>query len=270
VPVLVTAAHRPLARRIAARLLDEGGQVRVVADGDVSALRAAGAIVASATPDDEGRLEAAMAEVHTVVHVGGGLTSRDAAAIVHEGEVLARAASNAGVRRVIALSLPGADTAAADPLRRAKATVEHRLAAASPPSVVLRVSLVDTPAVRDLLATGGWPLDVLDAEVAPVQVRDLVELVVAFDRARGSASHGHLVVAADGPWRASVAAYLDRVGVGRPGRGGTVGRRFVDPARTPLVADALAAGPWWSPDPALVDGWTFAGLHPAPPPPAGG
>jgi uncharacterized protein YbjT (DUF2867 family) len=267
VPVLVTAAHRPLARRLAARLLEEGGEVRVAAWGDVSTLRAAGAIVANATPDDEGRLEAALAEVHTLVHVGSGLLARDLAGEVAAAEVVARAASNAGVRRIIALSLPGADTEAAEPLRRAKGRVEAIFAAAAPPSVVLRVSLLDTPATRDALATGGLGTHVLDTPVAPVRVPDLLELVVAFDRARGEASHGHLVVAADGPLRLHLADHLRRLGVDAPGAGGLVGRRFTDPARAPLLRGALTGGPWWTDDPTVLDGWRFAGLEPSSPGP---
>jgi uncharacterized protein YbjT (DUF2867 family) len=267
VPVLVTAAHRPLPRRLAARLLEEGGEVRVAAWGDVSSLRAAGAFVVAGTPDDEGRLEAALAEVHTVVHVGGGLHTRDPDATIAEAEVVAAAAENAGVRRLIALSLPGADTEAGEPLRRAKGEIEARFAAANPPSVVIRVSLLDTPATRDALATAGFAADVLDTEVAPVRVTDLLELVVAFDRARGQASHGHLVVSADGPQRCTIADHLRRIGVTGPGRGSLVGRRFADPARTPLLSGALTGGPWWTDDPAILDGWRFAGIEPGTPGP---
>jgi hypothetical protein len=262
-PVLVTAAHRPLARRIALRLLEEGGEVRAYAHGDTTALRAAGAIVASGEVDDEGRLEAAMAEVHTVVHVGGGLLATAPRQLEREAETVAVAAGNAGVQRLIGLSLPGAGPDAADPLRRAKAAEEARLADADPPSVVLRTSLVDTPAVRDALATAGLGADVLDAvEVAPVRIGDLVELVVAFDRARSRSGRGHLVVAADGPTRMTLRAYLDRVGVVGPGRGGLVGRRLTDEVRAPLLRGALAAGPWVTDDGIAVDGWGFAGLHP--------
>jgi uncharacterized protein YbjT (DUF2867 family) len=270
VPVLVTAAHRPLARRLAARLLEEGGQVRVTATGDVTALRAAGAIVSTAGPDDEGRLEAALAEVHTVVHVGGGLLTSDPAALVADAEVVARAATNAGVRRVIALSLPGADVDADEPLRRAKGEVEAVFAAADPPSVVVRVSLVDTPAIRDALVTSGRLGALADVEVAPVRVADLVELVVAFDRARGQATRGHLVAAADGAVSLPLGEHLRRVGARGPGRGSLVGRRFVDPGSVPLLRGALTAGPWVTRDPAVLDGWRFAGLTPGVVGPAGG
>jgi hypothetical protein len=154
-----------------------------------------------------------------VVHVGSGILARDLAGEVAAAEVLARAASNAGVRRIIALSLPGADTEAAEPLRRAKGRVEATFAAAAPPSVVLRVSLLDTPATRDALATGGLGTHVLATPVAPVRVPDLLELVVAFDRARGEASHGHLVVAADGPLRLRLADHLRRLGIDGAGSG---------------------------------------------------
>ncbi|MEX0835077.1 MAG: hypothetical protein WD010_03230, partial [Nitriliruptor sp.] len=72
-PVLITGAHRPLARRIAAALLEEGGEVRAHTSGDAASLRAGGAIVAGGDADDEGHLESSMAQVHTVVHVGRGV-----------------------------------------------------------------------------------------------------------------------------------------------------------------------------------------------------
>jgi uncharacterized protein YbjT (DUF2867 family) len=265
-PVLVTSAHRPLARRIALRLLQEGGEVRAYAAGDVSPLRAAGAIVASGEVDDEGRLEAAMAQVHTVVHVGGGLFSTAPSRLVRDANVVAVAATNAGVQRLISLSLPGAAAGADDPLRRAKAQVEEVFAGAGPPSVVIRSSLVDTPALRDGLATAGLGAEVLDrVEVAPVRVGDLVELVWAFDEARSRSRSGHLVVSADGPTRMTLRDYLARVGVAGPGGGGLVGRRLTDDVDAPLLRQALIAGPWWTEDPAVVDGWRFAGLHPLAP-----
>ncbi|MFA9444975.1 SDR family oxidoreductase [Egicoccus sp. AB-alg6-2] len=264
-PVLVTGAHRPLARRIALRLLEEGGEVRAYGDGDTAVLRSAGAFVATGTTDDEGRLESALADVHTVVHVGGGLLGRDAEADVAAAEVLVTAATNAGVARLVVLSLPGASADAEDPYRRARGRIEELVAAAAPPSVVIRTSLVDTPAMRDALATAGFGPTVLDTEVAPVDPGDLVELVVAFDRARSRSERGHLLVAADGPVRLSIGDWLGRLGVARPGRGSLLGRRLTDPEQSPLLADALATGPWYSDGPGVLDGWEFAGFHPSPP-----
>jgi uncharacterized protein YbjT (DUF2867 family) len=263
-PVLVTAAHQPLARRLAARLLEEGGEVRVYTSGEVASLRAAGAFVATGTRDDEGRLEAALAQVHTVVHVGGGIATPDPEQLVRDARVLARAATGAEVRRVVMLSLPGADPDAEDPLRAAKGRVEAVLAAIPCPTITLRVGLVDTPLLRDALITSGLEPDLLDTEVAPVRAADVAELVVAFDRARSRSPEGHLVVAADGPQRLSLAGYLDRVSVDRPGRGSLVGRRIPDPAAAERLVSILR-GPWWSTDPTIVDGWSFAGLDPAVP-----
>ena len=265
-PVLVTAADRPLAHRLVTRLLDEGGEVRAYAtSAQLANLRAAGAVVATGALDDEGRLEAAMTDVHTVVHVGGGLFSRDATVLVDAARVVATAAANAGVRRIITLSLPGADPAAAEPLRRAKGEAERLFAAVAPVSIVIRTSLVDTSAVRDALATAGSVDGVPFVPVAPVQVGDVLEVVVAFDRARSEASRGHLVVAADGPERMPIEEYLRRVGLAPPGHGSMVGRRLYDPKRQPLLVPALCGGPWWSDGDDVIDGWKFAGITPCPP-----
>ena len=261
-PVLVTAAHQPLARRIATRLLAEGGEVRAFGHGDTSALRAAGAFVSAGTPDDEGRLEAALAEVHTLVHVGGGLTSSPHD-IVEHARIVARAATAAGVRRVVALSLPGADPTAGEPLRRAKGLVEAVFAEVPCPTVVVRSSVIDTPALRDALVTSGLDADDRGVEVAPVRASDLVDLVVAFDRARSRRTEGHLVVAADGPERCTIAAYLERVGAGGPAPT-RVGRRLAPAERTDRLRRALH-GPWWTEDEVVVDGWRFAGITPGPP-----
>lgn len=262
-PVLVTGAHRPLARRVATRLLEEGGEVRVHGTGDTGALRAAGAIVASGDADDEGHLEASLAQVHTAVHVGRGVLAPAPEVLVAEALVLARAAANAGVQRLILLSVAGADPDAPDPLRAAMGTVEDVVAQAEVPSVALRLSLVDTVRTRDALATAGLSSDEGDVEVAPVLPQDAVELVAAFDRARSSARRGHATFVADGPARMSLATYLDRVGVARPGRGSLVGRRALDPSRVPMLLPSLR-GPWADPGSSLPDAWAFAGLSPGP------
>lgn len=264
-PVLLTSAHRPFARRVALRLLDEGGEVRAYGHGDTSALRAAGAFVASGTPDDEGRLDGACTDVHTVVHVGGGLLDADPHHMVEEVETLLRAVTSAGVRRLIALSLPGASPGAADPVRRAKAQVEARLEAAAIPTVVIRSSLVVTTAIVDALATVGLSDEDRAVTVAPVRPADLAELIVAFDRARSRAPTGHLVVAADGPERISVGELLARRGVGTPGTGTLVGRSL-PPAWLEEQLPQVLQGPWWTDDPVVLDGWGFAQLTPAPVP----
>lgn len=262
-PVLVTGAHRPLARRLAAALLAEGGEVRAHGIGDTAALRAAGAIVAPGTADDEGHLEASLEQVHTAVHVGRGMLAPAPEVLVNEAAVLTRAAANAGVKRLIVLSVAGADPDAPDPLRAAAGSIEEVVADAAVPSVALRLSLVDTPAIRDALATAGLSADEREVEVAPLRVEDVVELVVAFDRARSSARRGHATFVADGAAPLGIGDYLDRVGVARPGRGGLVGRRALDPTRVPMLLPSLR-GPWTQRGSDLPDAWSFTRSAPAP------
>jgi len=266
VPVLVTAGHQPLARRFAIRLLEEGGEVRVASNGDVSALRAAGAFVATADGDDEGRLEAALAQVHTVVHVGGGIATAAPERIASNARTLARAAAGAEVKRIVMLSLPGATPQADDPLRRAKAAAEDVIAEVACQTIVVRVGLVDTPALRDALLTAGLGSELLAREVRPVRMADLLELVVAFDRARAHTQSGHLVVAADGPIPMSVAGYLDRVVGQDAGTVSRIGRRLPDAATVDRLTATLL-GPWSNDEPHLIDGWAFAGLEPGTPGP---
>lgn len=261
-PVLVTSAHQSLARRIAGSLLDDGAQVRLHTPGDVSSLRAAGAYVATGTPDDEGHLEAALTNVHTVVHVGRGADA-DPALIVRDAQVLANAATGAAVERIIMLSLPGAAANADDPLRRAKAAAEAALATVPCPLIVLRVGLVATAWLRDMVATAGLPADVLDTEVAPVGLADVAELVAAFDRARAASPDGKLIVAADGPQRLPLSRYLDAAGVATVGSGSLVGRQVADAAVASRLVSMLR-GRWDAADePGVLDGWKFTGVMPS-------
>lgn len=261
-PVLVAAADLPLGHRIVQRLLADGGEVRAYASADIDlgALRAAGAFVAVGDPDDEGRLEAAMADVHTVVHVEDVLLAADPDALATGLGTLAAAAANAGVRRVIVASLPGAGRDAGDELRRALGRAESALAAAPVPSVVIRPSLVDTVELRDALAATPLADTVRSRMVAPVRPQDLVELVAAFDAMRSRAAEGHAVFAADGAERLTLDSYLEAVGAGD---GRLVGRRYPRPAAHPQLVPALE-GEWLAGEDGVPDAWGFADLRPAP------
>lgn len=260
-PVLVTEADTPLGQRIVLRLLAAGGEVRAYAagEGDLGILRRAGAFVAVGDRDDEGRLEAAMADVHTVVHAQEILLSDSAAALVAGATTAATAAANAGVRRLIALSVPGADPGAADELRRSAGLAERALEWSDVPTVVLRTSLLDSPALRDALATTQLVEGVRDRPVAPVRLPDVVELVAAFDALRSHAATGHAVFAADGPEEISIGDYLRRVGIDGSS---LVGRRYRGEGALPLLAEGLG-GPWRTADPGVPDAWTFASVRPA-------
>ena len=94
-PVLVHAAHRTLGRALTRRLLEEGGQVRATASDGVALLRAEGVFTAACDADDEGTLEAARTQVHTLVVLLGGLGRADTDGVRQEGLAAALAASRA-------------------------------------------------------------------------------------------------------------------------------------------------------------------------------
>ena len=252
-PVLVHAAHRPVARRLADRLLEQGGQVRATSARDVGLLRARGIHTAACDPDDEGTLEAALTGVHTLVVLLGGLGSADTAALEREGMAAARAAEGADVERAVLVTLAGADTAAADPLRRAHGRVAEAFADLPLPSVEVRTGLVDTPALRALLATAGRAPELRELTVAPVALDQLVDLVVAVDAARSRADAGHLVVRADGTARCTLGSLLGDVP--------RVGRRLPSEEVRAALATALD-GPWWTEDPSVPDAWALLGVTP--------
>jgi len=254
-PVLVHAAHRPLGRVLARRLKDEGGQVRATATAGIALLRAEGIHTAACDPDDEGVLEAALTQVHTLVVLLGGLGLADVGSVRAEGLAAARAAAGAGIERAVLVTVAGADVAAADDLRRAHGEVAQAFADLSLPSVELRTGLVDTPALRDLLVTAGLPEELRGREVAPVSPAALVELIVAVDGARSSATAGHLVLAADGQDRRPLQTLLDV-----PTSGARLTGRHVPSAAAREALMTRLDGPWWSDDPRVPDGWALLGV----------
>jgi uncharacterized protein YbjT (DUF2867 family) len=263
-PVLVTVDGSSVAHRLVARLLQEGGEVRAyVSRGAEAPLRAAGAFVATGDVDDEGRLEAAMAQVHTVVHVAGDPLAPSAGHVATAGDTATRAAVNAGVRRLVVVSLIGAGAAGAGPLRGALGRVETALQAAPVPTVVLRTGLVDTPELRDALASSPPSGALAGVEVAPVRDSDLIDLVVAIDALRSEAHEGHVAFRADGPRRTTLGAHVEALGLG----GARVGRTWRPASEHPLLQPALR-GPWSDEDATLFDAWSFVGLSPQPPRPA--
>lgn len=265
-PVLVHAAHRTLGRALTRRLLEEGGQVRATASDGVALLRAGGVFTAACDADDEGTLEAALTQVHTLVVLLGGLGSADAEGVRREGLAAARAADGADIERAVLVTLTGSDSDAADPLRRAHGAVADAFAELPLPSIELRTGLVATPAATDLLLAAGLPLEVRAQLVAPVAPSELLELVVAVDRARSRAEAGHLVASADGRTRCTFEEHLARSAPASvmTGRARLTGRRVPSPA----VRDALLvtlAGPWWTDDPQVPDAWDLFGVVPAAP-----
>lgn len=258
-PVLVVPADTPLGVPLVRALREDGAEVRAYAtgDGDVPALRAAGAFVAVGDLDDEGRLDAAMTDAHTVVALHADPLADDARRLDEHLRVASTAATKAGIARLVVRSVPQPD-AGDDPLRRVCAAIEGALAELPLPTVAVRTSLVDTTPLRDALVS--VPPRELDRSlpVAPITVTDVVDALVALDAVRGTASSGHATFRLQGTSR-PLGAYLDHLG-----GGDLVGRVYTPGARVPLLGPALRT-PWVEDtDARVADLLDFADLTPSP------
>lgn len=207
VPVLVTGAETGPGRAAVTALLRRGGEVRawldaeVVTSDDVRAFAAMGCKPASGEILDEGRLEAALEQVHTVVHLWGGPLVEpdvevDAAAAVLSG------ALSAGCRRMVWASHLGVETPSEDPYLDACVAVEELLDDATLESVVLRRGLCygrDDALTRSLAASAGTvPADPVHA---PLWLGDLGAAVAEADALRTASGREdlHVVVSLAGP-----------------------------------------------------------------------
>lgn len=239
-PVLVAPADTPLGVAVVRGLLADGAEVRAYATGagDVGALRAAGAFVAVGTLDDEARLDAAMTDAHTVVSLHADPLAPAASVLDAHLRTFLTAASEAAVSRVVVRSVPGA-AAAADPLRRVCAGIEAALVELPLPTMVVRTSLVDTPALRDAVVSAA-PDDAGEVAVAPLNVEDVAVALVALDAARSTRTEGHVTFRLQGA-PTTLAGYLDRVG------GSMVGRVWTPAERVPLLGPALRTA-WIEPE----------------------
>lgn len=129
-------------RALATRLLAEGGQVRAFVRADDAELRAAGVHIAIGAMCDVPKLESALTQVHTIVHLIGGLfpprgvTYDD---LVRESvECAVISARAAEVRRFVYLSTPGADPASTNGFLRARGAAEEHITAAGFEHAILR------------------------------------------------------------------------------------------------------------------------------------
>jgi uncharacterized protein YbjT (DUF2867 family) len=236
-PVLVTAAETALGRAAAEAFVRTGGQVRVwidperAAEATVASLRGLGCKVAQGTPDDEGRLELALEQVHTVVHTGGGPLTEPGEVVEGVASVVS-AALGAGCRRIVWLSWLGAEDPGDNAYLQACAEAEALLAESPLETVVIRRAL--TYAEGDELTAvlaGGVPRALRAAVHAPVHAAAVAIALVAADRRERSAGELHLVVEVAGARETTLDGFVDSLDV-EPGSG-----RFRDlPAH---VADLL-------------------------------
>jgi len=205
VPALVTGGETALGRVTALALARGGGEVRVflddgIAGADAEAVRRAGCKVSIGEIDDEGRLELALEQVHTVVHCWGGpLTAPDDE--VDGAAGVLSAALGAGCRRFVWASHLGADDAAGATYLTACLEVEALIADAPLDSIVFRRGFTYGPgdALTDRLRAGACEGVRPGARHSPLALADLAAAFVQADALdRGRTEHS-LVVELAGP-----------------------------------------------------------------------
>jgi uncharacterized protein YbjT (DUF2867 family) len=254
VPVLVVPADTPIGVPLVRALRAEGAEVRAYAtgSGDVGALRAAGAYVAVGDLDDEGRLDAAMTDAHTTIALHADPLVPSAEQLDTALRAALTAAANADIARLIVRSVPMA-AAGADPLRRVCAGIEAALVELPMTTLAVRTSLIDTPALRDALASTARVDRALP--VAPLHVDDVVAGLVALDAARSASASGHGTFRLQGR-PTTLGEHLDHVA------GGMLGRVYTPADRVPLLAAALRTS-WFEADTDhAADLLAFAGVAP--------
>jgi len=193
-PVLVTGATGCVGRALIPRLVDAGGQVRVYVRRDVPGYRSLGVKVAIGDADHEGRLESALEQVHTLVHlVGGPLPERGVTVewLNHDTtEVAIRAAENAEVRRVLFLSPLGADPSSGNDYLAAKGRAEEAIAGSKLEYAIFRVAPImgEGSALSSLLAHGA-STRIRGTKLNPIAASDVADALVAADT-RDAELHG--------------------------------------------------------------------------------
>ena len=222
-PVLVTGAEAGAGRAVVGRLVRAGGEVRAYVDDGAATEEVAqryrrwGVKVARGVLDDEGRLELALEQVHTVVHTGGGWLATPQRLLDELASVVS-AGLGAGCRRVVWLSHPGAAEPGDDPYLQACAEGELLLAEAPMETVVLRCALAYGPhdPLTALLADGAGGADPR-ARHAPLYLDDLAAAVQAADAERGSGGPSALVVGLAGPDVVALATLVEGLAGTAPG-----------------------------------------------------
>jgi uncharacterized protein YbjT (DUF2867 family) len=212
--VMVTGASGVLGHAIVAALLARD-EVRATVRRPAAAepLRALGAKVAVIDPRQEEELTEVLPRCHTLVHLIGGVRQPDPDALFwanHRSVELAlEATRQAGTKRFIMLSVPGADPGATHPFLRAKGLGEAAVAAAGIEHAIIRSThayglggLWFTATVQAATTTPPFVCGPGTQPVAPVFADDVAAVVAAIDDHPGPLSgtwglEGPDVVSAD-------------------------------------------------------------------------
>lgn len=218
-PVMITGAESGLGAQVIERLRPTGGELRAYLDAtiatedDANRLRARGCKVALGELDDEGHLEAALEQVHTVAHCWTG-PLHDPQAQVEAAATVSSAALGAGVRRLIWVCELARDDA--NPYLAATSDIHDLLVALPLETVTLATALRhgDADAFTSLLRSGwlsGAPVDAT-AVHAPIHNADVARAVAVADRQRGARREVHIELALVGPERTTLSDFLARLG----------------------------------------------------------
>lgn len=243
-PVMVVGAETALGEAVTRRLLRTGGQVRVYIDPEhddlVEEYRALGCKVARGTVGDDGRLEVALTQVHTVIHAADSLL--DEPAEVLDGlAFVAEAAVGANVRRLVWPSWLGADDPEGDAWLETCAEAERLLRDLPFETVVIRRALTYGPG--DAFTTALASADLGPAGTAthaPLWLDDLAAALVAADEQRGDSDEvTHIGVELTGPERMTVGDLAGRLRA----RAGSVSRVALPPHALDYLRRDSHAGP---------------------------
>jgi uncharacterized protein YbjT (DUF2867 family) len=185
-PVLVTGATGCVGRALVPRLLEAGGQVRVYVRRDVGEYRALGVKVAIGDADHEGRIESALEQVHTLIHLVGGPIPEKNVDVgwlnLETTEVALRAAENAEVRRILFLSPIGADPSSDNTYLAAKGRAEAAIASSPLEHAIFRCApILGAGSALSTLLSRGAPARIRDAKLNPISVSDVAEALIAAD-----------------------------------------------------------------------------------------
>ena len=195
--VMVTGASGPIGHALVP-LLDRKDEVRAAVRRPEAAepLRALGAKVTVGRLDEADALAEVLGGVFTLVHLVGGADHADEDAMWeanHRSVIRAlQAAREAGVRRFVLVSVPGASPGAADPFLRAKGLAEEAVTTSGLQHAVIRSAPVVGTGSLWFAATVAGALEAPpivwgdgDRSVAPVAVADLAVVLATMDDLEG-------------------------------------------------------------------------------------
>ncbi len=198
--VMVTGASGVVGRAVVKALLARD-EVRATVRRPVAAdyLRQLGAKVAVREIDRPDDLAEILPRCHTLVHLVGGPNQPDADQLFaanHRSVLTALAAAHeAGTKRFVLLSVPGADAEATQPFLRAKGLAEEAVRAADLDHAIVRATHVYglgglwfTAVVEGALGEPPFVCGVGDQAIAPVFADDVGAVVAAIDDAASAPS----------------------------------------------------------------------------------